>query len=78
MGIEDAYFTECILEDKDPDFKPEDAKEAVATALLAYLSAIKGKTTNMDELIDLYKTKGTKTIFEQLPKAIQTNTILDK
>jgi len=78
MGIEDAHFTECILEDKDPSFNPEDAKEAVATALLAYLSAIKGKTTTMNELIDLYKTNGTKTIFEQLPKAIQNNTRLDK
>ncbi|TFF69436.1 MAG: Gfo/Idh/MocA family oxidoreductase [Promethearchaeota archaeon] len=78
MGIEDAHFTECVLTDKDPVFKPEDAREAVATALLAYLSAIEGKTTRMDELIDLYKKKGTKSIFEQLPKAIQINTILDK
>ena len=78
MGIEDAYFTECVLEDKDPEFKPEDAKEAVATTLLAYLSAIKGKTTTMNELIDFYKKKGTESIFEQLPKAIQNNTILDK
>jgi predicted dehydrogenase len=78
MGIEDAYFTDCILEDKNPEFKPKDAKEAVATALLAYLSAIKGKTTTMNELIDLYKAKGTKSVFKQLPKAIQNNNIYDK
>ena len=78
MGIEDSYFTECILEDNEPKFKPEHAKEAVATALLAYLSAINGRTTSMNELLDLYKTKGTRTILEQLPTAIQNNNILNK
>jgi len=78
MGIEDSHFTDCILENKEPVFKPEDAKEAIATALLAYLSAINGKTTSMDELMEVYKTKGTKSILEQLGKAVQENYILDK
>ena len=77
MGIEDSYFNDCILEDKEPEFKPEHAKEAVATVLLAYLSAINGKTTSMEELIDVYKTKGTKSILAQLGKAVQENYILD-
>ncbi len=77
MGNEDAYFTDCILEDKEPEFTPEHAKEAVATVLLAYLSAINGRTTSMDELLDVYKKKGTKSILEQLGKGVQENYILD-
>ncbi len=76
MGIEDSYFTDCILEDKEPEFKPEHAKEAVATVLLAYLSAINGRTTSMNELIDIYKKKGTKFIHENLLKVVQNNYIL--
>jgi len=76
MGIEDSYFTDCILEDKEPEFKPEQAKEAVATVLLAYLSAINGKTTSMDELMDIYRAKGTTFVHENLVKAIQDNYIL--
>jgi predicted dehydrogenase len=77
MGNEDSYFTECILEDKEPEFKPEHAKEAVATALLSYLSAINGRTTSMDELMETYKTKGTRFIRENLSNAVQNNYILD-
>jgi predicted dehydrogenase len=77
MGNEDSYFTDCILEDKKPEFTPEQAREAIATALLAYLSAINGRTTSMDELMELYKTKGTKVILEQLSNAVQENCILD-
>ena len=77
MGNEDSYFTDCILEEKEPEFRPEHAKEAVATALLSYLSAINGRTTSMVELMDTYKTKGTKFIRENLSKAVQNNYILD-
>ncbi|MFX1378757.1 MAG: Gfo/Idh/MocA family protein [Promethearchaeota archaeon] len=76
MGIEDSYFTECILNDKEPDFTPQQAKEAVATVLLAYLAAINGRTTSMDELMKLYKTRGTKTISKELGKSIQENYLL--
>jgi predicted dehydrogenase len=77
MGNEDSYFTDCILENKVPKFTPEHAKEAVATALLSYLSAINDRTTSMDELIELYQSKRTKIISEQLRNAIQENCILD-
>ncbi len=77
MGNEDSYFTDCILEDKEPEFTPEHAKEAIATVLLAYLAAIKSRTTSMNELMDLYKDKGTRTILEQLSNVIQENFILD-
>ncbi|MFX1355819.1 MAG: Gfo/Idh/MocA family protein [Promethearchaeota archaeon] len=77
MGNEDSYFTDCILEDKEPEFTPAHAKEAIATALLAYLSAINGRTTSMNELMELYKNKGTRIILEQLINAVQENCILD-
>lgn len=73
MGCEDAYFTECILEDKDPEFTPEQAKQGVAVVLLSYLSAKKGTITTMDELMKIYKTTGTKSILEDLKSVTQKN-----
>ena len=77
MRNEDLYFTDCILNDKDPEFKPENAKEAIATVLLSYLSSIEEKTVKMDDLIDIYKNRGTKFLLEELPKSIQENFCLD-
>ena len=37
---EDTYFAECLLEKKQPEFTLNEAREAVATVLLSYLSAI--------------------------------------
>ena len=73
MGLEDSYFTDCILENKEPEFTPQQAKEAIATVLLSYLSAERTATTKYDELIRIYKTIGTKTILEGLNDAIQNN-----
>ena len=72
-GLEDAYFTDCILEDKDPEFTPEQAKEAIATALLAYLSAQKRRLVSKDELMDIYNTKGTKSILESINESVLNN-----
>lgn len=69
--IEDTYFANCILDDKQPEFKPEEAKEAVAVVHLSYLAAKKGTTAKMDELKQLIRTKGTKSLFEGLESAIQ-------
>ncbi|TFF97558.1 MAG: Gfo/Idh/MocA family oxidoreductase [Promethearchaeota archaeon] len=71
--IEDTYFTDCILNDKKPEFTPQQARQAVATALLAYLSAIKNRTVSYRELMDIYKTKGTKTILHRINNVIQNN-----
>ena len=73
MGKEDAYFAECILEDKEPEFAPEEAKEGVAVVLLAYLSAKKGTITSMDELKKVARTAGTRTILDGLEKVTQKN-----
>jgi len=69
--IEDTYFANCILNDTTPEFTPEAAKEAVAVVHLAYLAAKKGTTVKMDELKQFIRTKGTKSLFDGLDKAIQ-------
>lgn len=73
MGHEDAYFAECILEDKEPEFTPEEAKQGVAVVLLSYLSAKNGRMTSMDELMKIYKTEGTKSVLEGLGEVTQIN-----
>ncbi|MFX1573573.1 MAG: Gfo/Idh/MocA family protein [Promethearchaeota archaeon] len=73
MGYEDAHFTECILNDIEPEFTPEQAKEAIATVLLSYLSVKLGKSATKEDLIHIYKTKGTKSILEGLEKVVQNN-----
>lgn len=72
---EDSYFAECILNGTDPVFTPEQAKEAIAVVLLAYLAAQKGAPTTMDELKQVAKTKGTRTILDPdgLLKVTQQN-----
>lgn len=71
--LEDEYFAECILQDKAPEFTPEDAKAAIATILLCYLSAELGRTATMADLSEVAKTKGTKSILDNLASAVQEN-----
>ncbi len=71
--IEDDYFTNCILEDKEPEFTPEQAKFAIATVLMGYLSARTGKIATYNDLMEIYQTKGTKSILEGLEKYVQNN-----
>jgi UDP-N-acetylglucosamine 3-dehydrogenase len=73
MGYEDAYFAECILEDKEPEFTPEQAKQGVAVVLLSYLSAKNGRITTMDELMKIYKTTETKSVLKDLESVTQKN-----
>ena len=73
MGHEDAYFAECILEDKMPEFTPEEARQGVAVVLLAYLSAKNGRITKMEELVDIYKKEGTRNILKGLGEVTQMN-----
>jgi predicted dehydrogenase len=72
--IEDDHFADCILGNKEPEFKPEDAKRAVAVVLMGYLSARLNRTVSYEELMDLRRGKGTKSILEGLEKFVQKNT----
>ncbi|NVM02255.1 MAG: Gfo/Idh/MocA family oxidoreductase [Candidatus Helarchaeota archaeon] len=70
---EDTHFAECILNNTQPEFTPEQAKDAVAVILLAYLS-IKNKTiTKMDELNKIAKNEGTGSILKGLEELTQKN-----
>ncbi|MFW9898470.1 MAG: Gfo/Idh/MocA family protein [Candidatus Thorarchaeota archaeon] len=71
--IEDSHFTDCILGNKEPEFTPEQSRAAIETILMSYLSAKKGKTATYKELMEIYHTKGTKSIIEGLEKVVQNN-----
>jgi hypothetical protein len=73
MGKEDEYFTNCILENKQPEFTPDEARQGVAVVLLAYLSAKKDSITTMDELNKIYRKEGTRSILEGLDDIVQKN-----
>ncbi|MFX1567453.1 MAG: Gfo/Idh/MocA family protein [Promethearchaeota archaeon] len=70
---EDRYFAECILNDREPEFTPEQAKEAVVVVLLSYLSAKRGKITTMEEFRSYVKNEGTYKILEDFLPVIQNN-----
>lgn len=70
---EDTYFAKCILNNTTPEFTPEQARGGVAVVLLSYLSAKNGRLTHMDELMDVYKSEGTKTILNGLLNVTQMN-----
>ena len=71
--VEDTYFADCVLNDKPPEFTPEQAKEAVAVVLLSYLSAKKRTLTPMAELKTIARTEGTHSILEGLGEVMQHN-----
>ena len=70
---EDTHFAECIMNDKDPEFTPEQSREAVAIVLLGYLSAKKGCPATMQELKSLAEREGTKQLLGGLENCIQKN-----
>lgn len=73
--LEDDHFTDCIINDKKPEFTPEQAKEAIYGVLLSYLSAKEEKTANRKDLDEIYNSVSTKTILEGIEKAVHNNFI---
>ena len=73
MRNEDIYFTNCILNNINPEFTPEQAKDAIAVVLMSYLSAKLGRTATRKELMEIYRTKGTKSITKGLEKIVKNN-----
>ncbi len=70
---EDTHFAECILNGHEPEFTPAQAREAVATVLLGYLSAQRGTAVSMEELKDIAKTTGTRHLLQGLGDVIYKN-----
>jgi predicted dehydrogenase/Xaa-Pro aminopeptidase/putative sterol carrier protein len=71
--LEDEYFAQCILDNREPEFTPEQAKSAIAAVLMGYLSAQTGKAATRDDLSAVAKTAGTRTILEVLADHIPIN-----
>lgn len=72
----DEYFARCIIEDREPEFTPEQAKSAIAGVLMGYLSAQTGKAATRDDLMDVAATRGTRSLLENLTQYIPTNKYL--
>jgi predicted dehydrogenase/Xaa-Pro aminopeptidase/putative sterol carrier protein len=70
---EDEYFARCIMEDRQPEFTPEQARSAIAAVLMGYLSAETGKEVSRDELMEVSKSTGTRGILEVLAEHIPIN-----
>lgn len=68
--LEDTHFAECILNNKLPEFTPQEAREAVVVAHLAYLAAKKKTTVTMSELTEVLKNEGTASLFEGIDEVI--------
>jgi len=71
--IEDDHFTDCIINDVEPEFTPEQARDAIAGILMSYLSAKNNKIATIEELKEIYNSKGTKSILEGLESVVQDN-----
>ncbi len=70
---EDRHFADCILNNKTPEFTPEQAKEGIAVVLLAYYAAKQGRMVKMDEFKSYSKKEGTKKILNGFEPHIQKN-----
>ena len=71
--LEDDHFTDCIINDKKPEFTPTQAKEAIYNILLSYLSAKEERLVSRKDIDKIYNSIGTKTILEGLEKAVHNN-----
>ncbi|MHA1341350.1 MAG: Gfo/Idh/MocA family protein [Promethearchaeota archaeon] len=71
--VEDMYFADCILKDKDPEFSPEDAKKAIEVVLLGYYAANLQRTVTMEEFHDYIKDNGSKAVLNGIEDKIQKN-----
>jgi predicted dehydrogenase/Xaa-Pro aminopeptidase len=69
----DAHFARCILEDREPEFTPEQSMSAITSILAGYLSAIEGRTVEIAEIERLADEKRTIEILERLAPAIPIN-----
>jgi predicted dehydrogenase len=67
----DEHFARCIIEDREPEFTPEQAKSAIAGVLMGYLSAETGRAATRDDLMEMAAKTGTRSILENLTEHIE-------
>lgn len=76
--IEDEYFAQCIIENKEPEFTPEDARDAIIGVLMGYLSAKLNKQITRNDFFNYVNIKGSKNILENMNEYISQNPQLKK
>lgn len=69
----DEHFAKCILENRQPDFTPEQAMNTITAILAGYLSAIEGRPVETAEVEKLADENRTIEILERLAPAIPIN-----
>jgi Xaa-Pro aminopeptidase len=69
----DRHFARCILENREPDFSPEQSMNAITAILAGYLSHIEGRPVSTDEIEKLADREGTIEILERLAPSIPIN-----
>jgi predicted dehydrogenase len=70
---EDTHFAESIINGTDPEFTPDQSRAAVGVVLLAYLSAKEKRAVTTEELEEVERNQGTKSILEGLGRVTQHN-----
>jgi len=69
----DEHFARCILEDREPEFTPEQSMNAITAILAGYLSAIEGRPVETAEIEEMADEQRTIEILERLAPAIPIN-----
>jgi len=77
----DEHFARCILEDREPEFTPEQSMHAITNILAGYLSAIEGRpveTAEIEAMADAGNRVEVAQILERLAPSIPINQNLEE
>ncbi|MDR3338256.1 MAG: M24 family metallopeptidase [Treponema sp.] len=74
----DKHFARCILENRDPEFTPEQSMNTITANLAGYLSVIEGRPVETAEVERMADDERTIEILERLAPAIPINKHLPK
>ncbi|MDR1899045.1 MAG: Gfo/Idh/MocA family oxidoreductase, partial [Treponema sp.] len=69
----DRYFAQCVLENRDPEFTPEQSMNAITAILAGYLSHIEGRPVKAGEIEKMADGERTVEILERLAPSIPIN-----
>jgi predicted dehydrogenase/Xaa-Pro aminopeptidase/putative sterol carrier protein len=69
----DRHFARCILEDREPEFTPEQSMNAITAILAGYLSHIEGRPVKAAEIEEMADGEKTVEILERLAPSIPIN-----
>ncbi|MDR2070649.1 MAG: M24 family metallopeptidase [Treponema sp.] len=69
----DRHFAQCILENRDPEFTPQQSMNAITAILAGYLSHIEGRPVKTGEIEKMADEERTVEILERLAPSIPIN-----